>query len=162
MAIPSLSRKRMALGVLALLCLLPALRFVAPSEPDPLMRPVGVAGFSHIYASQAAIDALAELDAQLEPGNNLIGVPWPQMALDVRHSRVFNMRTALLGAEFYRHKLFFGRVHNLVVVLPRHTEERGGTQMVVGAFREHGDWRRIRPEVEDFVFMYSGPSDDLH
>ena len=56
---------------------------------------------------------------------------------------------------------FFGRVHNLVVVLPRAIHERGGTEAVLGAFREHDDWRRIRSEVEDYVFMHSGSDEAL-
>jgi len=154
--IPARAGRWASLTALAALSLVMVFRFSFPSDPDPLARPVGDSGFSHIYASQAAVDALHEVDAQLGRGNDLIGVPWPQMALDVRRSRTFNMKTALESAEAYRYKVLFGQVDNLVVVLPVVYEERGFTPTVLRAFRQHSDWRRIRPEVEDFIFMYSG------
>ena len=159
--IPSRSARFLSLGLVAALSLTITAQFAYPRPADPLARPVGTSGFSHSYASQAALDALSSLDAQLGSGNNLVGVPWPQMGLDVRNSRVYNMRTARRGAEFFRHRLFFGRVDNLIVMLPVQFAERDKISMVLRAFREHGDWRRVRPEVEDYVFMYSGGLDDL-
>ena len=159
--IPFRSGRFLSLGLVAALCLTITSQFAYPRPVDPLARPVGASGFSHTYASQAALDALSSLDVQLGSGNNLVGVPWPQIALDVRNSRVYNMRTALRGAEYFRHRLFFGRVDNLIVMLPMHFAERDKSSMVLRTFREHGDWRRVRPEVEDYVFMYSGERDDL-
>jgi hypothetical protein len=160
--LPSRPGRLVSLGLLALLAIVPVIRFVYPTDRNPLARPVGAAGFSHSNASQSSVDALAELDVQLRGGNDLIGVPWPQMALDVQTSRIFDMRIALEGAKSFQHKLLYGRVDNLIVVLPRLVNDRGMTPRVLRAFKEHRDWRRIRPEVEDFVFMYSGEQDDLH
>ncbi len=149
------------LALIAALCLVSAARFAYPTERDPLARPVGPAGFSHIYASQAAVDALAEIDAALDSGNALIAVPWPQMALDIQHARVFDMRLALRGAEAFQHAVYFGRVDDLVVVIPMQDDARGATPVLLRAFREHREWRRIRPDVEDYVFMHSGRSSGL-
>ncbi len=135
-------------------CLASAFRFTFPSEGDSLGRPVGPAGFSHIYASQAALDTIEELDGRLGYGNHLIGVPWPQMALDVQHSRVYDMRTGLVGAASYHRDVFFGEVDNLILIVP--IEQEPAIPGLLRAFRQHHDWRRIHPEIEDFVFMHSG------
>lgn len=149
------------LGAMAAMCVILVIHFCYPRDGDPMARPVGAAGFSHIYASQGALDALARIDERLGFGNNLIAVPWPQLALDVENSRVFDLRTALLGAEYFRHKIFFGHVDNLVLVLPAYDDESGATPMMTRTFRQHDDWRRIHAEVDDFVFMYSGNDDDI-
>ena len=101
------------------------------------------------------------IDALLGSGNNLIGVPWPQIALDVKSSRIFNMRTALETTRYYPYSLFYGRVDNLLVMIPMRFEDLGATSMVLRSFLLHRDWRRIRPETDDFVFMYSGELDYL-
>ena len=159
--IPSRAARQTSLALLAVLCLTFTLYYTNPLDERRLARPVGASGFSHIYASQLAVDALSELDSQLGAGNNLIGVPWGQMALDVKNSRVFHMRTALRSVDYFRYNLFSGHVDNLIVVVPIGFEERGETSQVLRAFMLHRDWRRIRPEIEDFVFMYSGKRDDL-
>lgn len=159
--VPSRAGRGAVVAALAFLSILMVFRSADPGSEAAPVGSVGESGFSHSYASQPAIDALRAVDSRLGDGNNLVGVPWPQMGIDVLRSRVFNMKTALQSEEEFEHKVFFGEVDNLVVVLPIHYEERGKTAMVLRAFREHGDWRRIHPEVEDFVFMHSGDRADL-
>jgi hypothetical protein len=162
--IPFRAGRFASLGLLAALSLSLTFHFAFPTQDDPRARPVSTSGFSHIYATQAALDALSALDEQLGPGNNLIGVPWPQLALDVQNSRIYNMRLALVGEEYFRHRIFFGRVDNLIVMIPAEMEERGASEVILRIFKEHrDDWLQIRPvpEVEDYVFMYSGGPGNL-
>ena len=133
--------------------------FAFPESNKPLERAVGPAGFSHIYVDQDALDALVELDAEFEGSQALIGVPWPQMGLVIQHSRVFDMRTGLRGAHFYRHKVLFGEVDHLLIVLPVDGAGMDSARQALRAFRGHSDWRRIHPEVEGYLFMYSGAMD---
>ena len=84
------------------------------------------------------------------------------MGLDVENSRVFNMRTGLRSARYFRNKRYFGHVDNLVLAIPIQAFEDGTSRFVVDAFRGHSNWRRIRPEVRGFLFMHSGNHTDLH
>ena len=125
----------------------------------PLNRAVGPSGFSHIYVDQTALDALVELDVEFEGTRGLIGVPWPQMGLDVMHSRVLDMGTGISGVQSYKHKVLFGEVDHLLVILPANRADPASTESVLRAFRGHSGWRRIHPEIQNYLFMYSGPMD---
>jgi len=148
-------------GAAALVCVGMTAWGLAALARDPLARPVGRAGFSHIYADQAAIDAIDEIDARLGEGNDLIAVPWPQLGLEVENARVFDMRSAIEPVETFQHALYFGRVDNLVVIAPAPTGDPAFAEMLARAFRDHRDWRRIRPEVPGYVFLHSGVATDL-
>lgn len=128
---------------------------------DPLARPVGPAGFSHVYAGQDVVDAIAEIDTRLAGRDALIAVPWPQLGLEVRHVRLFDTRAALEGPEEFRHELYYGRVDDLVVIAPAPNGESAFAEVIAHSFREHDGWRRIRPELEGYVFLYSGDATDL-
>jgi hypothetical protein len=132
-----------------------------PLNGDALDRPVGRAGFSHIYAEQAVIDAIDEIDAQLGRGNGLIAVPWPQLALEIARARVFDTRAALEPPQKFQYEMYFGRVDDLVVIAPAPDGDPAYAEILTRTFREHDGWRRLRPELQGYVFMYSGSSPDL-
>ncbi|MAI77964.1 MAG: hypothetical protein CL917_03410 [Deltaproteobacteria bacterium] len=136
-------------------CAASLLFFQFPHSRTPSQRPVGAAGFSHIYAGQDLLDALQELDSELQTGNNVFALPWPQLALDIQNNRTLNMRAEILTPQRIGSKSYYGEVDTLVVVLPAGLKEEGLHLSVLGSFKEHNDWTAIYPEVQDYILMRS-------
>lgn len=136
-------------------CVTSLFLFLFPVSRSPSERPIGSSGFSHIYAEKDLLDALRKLDAELSPGNNLFALPWPQLALEIRNSRTLNMRTEILTPGKFGSVSYYGQVDNLVVVLPIDLMQNELHLSVLQSFKEHSDWERIHPAIEDYVLMHS-------
>ena len=144
-------------GGLGAYCAIAILLFWFPLSRDPDQRPVGPSGFSHIYAGQDLLHALSRIDAELPHGNNLIAVPWPQLALDIRRNRTLNLRKAFPTPQHFAYAMYYGQVDNLIVIIPDEwaSDERQ-RQRLLDAFKEHRHWQSIYPGIDGYVIMHSG------
>lgn len=94
---------------------------------------VGRRGITQHLLSRDALRALHALDDAL-PRDALVVVPSPEMALELRRTRVLPTHAAMHGVEHIASQRHAGRVGDLVVIVDQRMRASGQAQALIGGF----------------------------
>lgn len=101
---------------------------------------VGSQGFTHTIIDRETLHWLAQKDRDLSPGAALFYLTFPEIALEVPHSRVVLTHADFESAELLSSRVYRGTVPHLFVVLPQVFVESGKDRIILSSMHDYSRW----------------------
>lgn len=116
--------------------------------------PHGRSGISLGTISPASLEILHSLDDTLPAKSAIFYVTSPEIALEVKRQRAISSHADFESIEELRDRRYYGKVDNLIVILPRKLVHEGKAQAILESFRDYGITTWEKEELDQSV-IYS-------
>jgi len=119
----------------------------------------GRRGITQHVLSRQALQVLQAIDTALPP-NSLVVVPSPEMALEMRRTRVMPTHAIMMPAAFSAQTRYQGRVPDLVILVNHRMLAQGRAQALLGSFVDYAPAGWTVHAYGDWLFYQQGDFSD--